>query len=110
MGETEREWVSMREAARQVGITVTTIRDWSKSGTIETRERSTGRQVDIAQVKEKAMGPGATKRPSSLQDRVADGEAEQGPDGHSNEDGSLKDGFLASTLQGLHELARKRHP
>jgi hypothetical protein len=48
---------------------MTTIRDWSRQGMIETKESSTGRLVDVDQVREKAIGPVAIKRPSALQDQ-----------------------------------------
>jgi predicted site-specific integrase-resolvase len=100
MGTAEREWVSLKEAAEQFGISLTTIRDWSRAGDVECRETGTGRLVDLAQVRDKAMGPAAPrKRPSDLQDRVADG-AGQGDE--SGED-------LANSVQELQALARDRH-
>jgi hypothetical protein len=102
MDAARREWISLKEASRQVGIPMTTIRDWSRQGTIETKEGSTGRLVDVQQVREKAMGRVAIKRPSGLQDRVADGAPERsaGRRGREQE--------LAVTLLELQELARQR--
>ena len=99
MGTVEREWVSLKKAAESIGINITTIRDWSRAGQVESREAATGRLVDLAQVRDKAaMGPAARKRrPSDLQDRVADGVA----DVDSPE-------RLTTTLQELQELARER--
>jgi hypothetical protein len=77
MDVAEREWISLQE--QQVGLPMTTIRDWSRQGTIETKESSTGRLVDVEQVREKAMGPVVVNRPSGLQDRVADGTPERAP-------------------------------
>ena len=98
MGTVEREWVSLKEAAETIGISITTIRDWSRAGQLEMRETANGRFIDLAQVREKAMGPAARKRrPSDLQDRVADGvAATDSPE------------RLTSTLQQLQELARER--
>jgi len=81
---------------------MTTIREWSRQGTIETKEGATGRLVDVQQVREKAMGPVAIKRPSGLQDRVADGS----PDRSAGR--RTRDKELAVTLLGLQELARER--
>jgi hypothetical protein len=81
---------------------MTTIRDWSRQGLIETKESSTGRLVDIQQVREKAMGPVAIKRSSDLQDRVADGEPDRSAGRPS------RDQQLAATLLGLQQLARER--
>src|SRR3954465_3339249 len=73
MDEAQREWVSIREAAQTVGIPMTTIRDWSRFGLIDMKELPAGRVVNVQQVRDKAMGPAVVKRPSDLQDRVADG-------------------------------------
>jgi hypothetical protein len=97
--ESAREWVSPREAAVELGISVTTIRDWIKAGAVEARELSTGRVVDLGQVREKAMGPAAPSRRSDLQDRVAD--AEPPPKG-------VYQANLSNTLQELQALARDR--
>jgi hypothetical protein len=102
MDVAQREWISLKEASQQVGIPMTTIREWSRQGTIETKEGATGRLVDVQQVREKAMGPVATKRPSGLQDRVADGS----PDRSAGR--RTRDQELAATLLGLQELARER--
>jgi len=102
MDVTQREWISLKEASQQVGIPMTTIRDWSRRGTIETKESSTGRLVDVQQVREKAMGPVAVKRPSDLQDRVADGPSDRSAGRRT------RDQQLAGTLLELQELARER--
>src|SRR3954468_20369898 len=102
MDVAEREWISLKEASHQIGIPMTTIRDWSRQGTIETKESSTGRLVDVQQVREKAMGPVAIKRPRDLQVRVADG-----PSGRSGRR-KTRDQELAGTLLELQELARER--
>jgi hypothetical protein len=104
MSEIRREWVTLREAAEDVGLPLTTVRDWTRSGAIEMREIPTGRVVDLAEVRLKAMGPAALKRPSDLQDRVAD-EAPERTAGRQS-----RNEELASTLLGLQELARQRHP
>jgi hypothetical protein len=103
MDAPQREWISLKEASTQVGVPMTTIRDWSRRGTIETKEGSTGRLVDIQQVREKAMGPVAIKRPSDLQDRVADGPSDQSSAGRAT-----RDQKLAGTLLELQKLARER--
>jgi hypothetical protein len=100
MNAAQREWVGLKAASEQVGIPITTIRDWTRLGLIELREHPTGRVVDLHQVRAKAMGPIAMKRPSDLQDRVADGVLEQVP-------GAPRDS-LASILLDLQELARQR--
>jgi len=98
----QREWISINEASQQVGIPVTTIRDWSRRGTIEIKEGSTGRLVDVQQVREKALGAVAIKRPSDLQDRVADGPPER------SAGRKTRDRELAGTLLELQQLARER--
>ena len=65
MGTVEREWVSLKEAAEALGISITTIRGWSRAGQLEMRETANGRFVDLAQVRDKAMG-----RPRGGSDRV----------------------------------------
>jgi hypothetical protein len=72
------------------------------AGMIETKESSTGRLVDVDQVREKAMGPVAIKRPSALQDRVADGTPERTAGRPTREQ------ELAGTLLELQALARER--
>jgi hypothetical protein len=67
-----REWVSLKEAAEQIGVSMTTIREWYRSGAVDSRGQSPGVVVDLEQVRDKAMGFAARKRPSDLQDRVAD--------------------------------------
>jgi hypothetical protein len=104
MARTKREWVSLQEAALQVGVSLTTVRDWCRSGAVETKGESTGRVVDLAQVRAKAMGPAAPKRPSTLQDRVADS------DGEGVTQGEPRQTYLNRALHELQELARERHP
>jgi predicted site-specific integrase-resolvase len=104
MNEPQREWVSIKEAAETVGIPMTTIRDWSRFGAIETKELPGGRVVNMQQVREKAMGPAVAKRPSDLQDRVAD----QAPERSAGR--RARDEDLTRTLLDLQELARQRHP
>lgn len=107
MDVAQREWVGLKAASEQVGVPMTTIRDWTRLGLIEVKEHPTGRVVDLQQVRAKAMGPVATKRPSDLQDRVANGRTERAAD--RPKDGASGDG-LTSILLGLQELARQRHP
>jgi hypothetical protein len=102
MDVAKREWISLKEASLQVGVPMTTIRDWSRRGTIETKEGSTGRLVDVQQIREKAMGPVAINRPSDLQDRVAD----DAPDRSAGR--RTRDQQLAGTLLELQKLARDR--
>jgi hypothetical protein len=102
MTRTQREWVSQQEAAQRVGVSLTTVRDWCRSGAVETRGESTGRVVDLAQVREKAMGPAAPKLPTTLQDRVADGA------GQGVAQGEPLQTYLIRTLRELQELARER--
>ena len=102
MDDTRREWVSLKEAADLVGISMTTIRDWSRFGAIDMQELPAGRVVDLQQVREKAMGPALVRRPSDLQDRVADEAPERFAGRRS------RDEELARTLQGLQQLARER--
>ena len=100
MDGAQREWVGLKAASEAVGGPVTTIRDWSRQGVIEIQQHPTGRVVDLHQVRAKAMGPVATKRPSDLQDRVADGLS--GPGSETPRDN------LTGILLGLQELARER--
>jgi hypothetical protein len=102
MDEVQHEWVSIREAAATVGIPMTTVRDWSRFGHIDMKELPTGRVVNVQQVMEKAMGPAVVKRPSDLQDRVADGS------GARSRGRNARDADLTRTLLGLQELARER--
>ncbi|MEP6973497.1 MAG: hypothetical protein ABI869_05060 [Actinomycetota bacterium] len=104
MDEGQNGWVSLSEAAEIVGIPMTTIRDWSRFGMIDMQERATGRVVNVQQVRDKAMGPAASKPPSDLQDRVADEDPERSAGRLSREK------ELARTLQGLQQLARERCP
>jgi DNA-binding transcriptional MerR regulator len=102
MDVAQREWISLKEASKQVGIPMTTIRGWARQGMIETKESSTGRLVDVEQVREKAMGRVPIKRPSDLQDRVADGTPERAAGRPTREK------ELAGTLLELQALARER--
>jgi predicted site-specific integrase-resolvase len=60
----ERQWVTMREASQEVGVSLTTLRDWYRSGAIDTRGQSLGRVIDLDQVRQMAMGSprGAARR------------------------------------------------
>ena len=102
MDDTRREWVSLREAADIVGVPMTTIRDWSRYGAIDMQELPAGRVVDLEQVREKAMGPALVRRPSDLQDRMADEAPERSAGRQSRQE------ELTKTLQGLQQLARER--
>ena len=102
--EQTREWVSPREAAEIVGIPMTTVRDWTRSGRIDVREAPDGRVVDLQQVRERAMGPSSARPQSGLQDRVAD----EAPERTSGK--LARERELAETLQGLQQLARERNP
>jgi hypothetical protein len=109
MNAAEREWVSLNEAAERVGVSMTTVRDWTRLGSVEMKELPSGRIVDLQQVREKAMGPAAARLQSGLQDRVSDGVAEQSVDHPPTEGASSEDG-LTEILLGLQELARQRDP
>jgi hypothetical protein len=104
MGEQRREWMSLKEAADVVGITMTTVRDWTRSGRIDVRDVPDGRVVDVQQVRERAMGPSSARPQSGLQDRLAD----EAPERSSRR--LARERELAETLQGLQQLARKRNP
>ena len=99
----QRRWVSVKDAAAEVGIPMTSVRDWARSGSIESKQLPDGRLVDVQQVREKAMGPIAVRRQSDLQDRVADGAAGAAASRPAPED------HLARTLLGLQELVRQRN-
>ena len=97
------EWVSLRDAADEVGVSITTVRDWTRSGDIALRNEASGRLVDLHEVRAKAMGPAVSSRQSDLQDRVADG-IDRETAGHD------ADEELPSILLGLQKLARERNP
>ena len=71
MATIEREWVPVREAAQEVGVSVTTVRDWYRSGVIETEEYASRKMVRLAQVREQAVALAGKVRPA-LQTRIAD--------------------------------------
>jgi hypothetical protein len=98
------EWVSLKEAAEQIGVSITTIREWYRSGAVDSRGQSPGVVVDLKQVREKAMGFAARRRPSDLQDRVADSA------GVRHGAGCPTQTRLTSDLRELQELARERVP
>ena len=102
MGMKPREWVSLKEAAERVGVSMTTIRDWYRSGAIDGRGRSPGIFVDLDQVREKAMGFAARMRPSDLQDRVADGVAVRNATDNQTQTN------ITINLPELQELVRER--
>jgi predicted site-specific integrase-resolvase len=102
MKAAQRTWVSLAEAAREVGVSMTTIRDWYRSGVIESKTGPSGRVVDVEQVRQQAMGFTAHRPQSGLQDRVADGDAEHA------DDHSQRQAELTSTLRELQEIARQR--
>ena len=97
-----RVWVSLREAAEQTGVSIMAIREWYRSGAVDSRGRSPGIVVDLEQVREKAMGFAARKRPSDLQDRVADSARSRG-----KTDGPTQT-TLTTNLSELQELIRER--
>jgi hypothetical protein len=97
-----REWVSLKEAAEQIGVSITTVREWCRSGAVDGRGQSPGIVVDLDQVRDKAMGFAARRRPSDLQDRVADGAT-----GRSEPGGSTQTP-LRINLPELQELVRER--
>jgi predicted site-specific integrase-resolvase len=98
----ERQWVTMREASQEVGVSLTTLRDWYRSGAIDTRGQSLGRVIDLDQVRQMAMGsPRGAARRRGLQDRVADA-AEQA------RRQTLLHTPLMTNLLELQELARER--
>jgi hypothetical protein len=96
-----REWVSLKEAAEQIGVNITTIREWYRSGAVDSRGQSPGVVVDLEQVREKAMGFAARRRPSDLQDRVADS-------ADVRHGAAATQTSLTSDLRELQELARER--
>jgi predicted site-specific integrase-resolvase len=102
MKTARRTWVSLGDAAQEVGVSMTTIRDWYRSGAIESKTGPSGRVVDVDQVREQAMGFTAPRHQSGLQDRVADGAAEQ------VETHAQFQAELTHMLRELQELARQR--
>jgi hypothetical protein len=102
MKTAQRTWVTPGDAAKEVGVSVTTIRDWYRSGAIESKTGPSGRIVDVDQVREQAMGFTAPRHKSGLQDRVADGGAD-----HVETHAQFQ-AELTNTLRELQELARQR--
>jgi hypothetical protein len=97
-----REWVSLKEAAERIGVSITTVREWCRSGAVDSRGQSPGIVVDLNQVREKAMGFAARRRPSDLQDRVADSATVR------NETDDPTPTTLTINLPELQELVRER--
>ena len=57
MGSEDQDWVSLTRAANEVAVPVTTIRDWLRSGVIEsTTTRDGQRLVRMSQAIEHATG------------------------------------------------------
>jgi hypothetical protein len=99
-----REWVTLKEAAEQIGVSITTIREWYRSGAVDSRGQSSGVVVDVEQVREKAMGFAARRRSSDLQDRVADSARVRGGTNGPTQT------TLTTNLRELQELVRERVP
>jgi hypothetical protein len=103
METTEQTWVTVDQAAREVGISPTTIRDWYRSGTVATIVHPSGRVVDLDQVRSRAMGFAAPRpRRGAIKDRFLDGTAPTAPVGSS------LDAELTVNVGELQELARQR--
>jgi hypothetical protein len=74
MEATQQTWVTVDQAAREVGISPTTIRDWYRAGTVATIVHPSGRVVDLDQVRSRAMGFAAPRpRQGAITDRMHDG-------------------------------------
>jgi hypothetical protein len=103
MNTTQRTWVTVEQAAREVGISPTTIRDWYRSGTVATIAHPSGRVVDLDQVRTRAMGFAAPRpRHVNVKDRLHDGTAPKAPSG------STRVAERTINVCELQELARQR--
>jgi hypothetical protein len=85
-------------------VSITTIREWYRAGAVDTRGLSSGLVVDLEQVRDKAMGFAARRRPTDLQDRVADSAIRRDAVGNPMET------TLMNGLRELQELVRERIP
>jgi transposase-like protein len=103
MDTTEQTWVTVDQAAREVGISPTTIRDWYRSGAVATIAHPSGRVVDLDQVRSRAMGFAAPRpRHVNIKDRMHDGTAPDAPEG------STLEAELTINVGELQQLARQR--
>jgi hypothetical protein len=102
METTEQTWVTVDQAAREVGISATTIRDWYRSGTVATIVHPSGRVVDLDQVRSRAMGFAAPRSHAAVKNRVLDGRA-----GTPRAESSLA-AEVTVDVGELQELARQR--
>jgi hypothetical protein len=103
METTEQTWVTIDQAAREVGVSPTTIRDWYRSGTVATIAHPSGRVVDLDQVRSRAMGFAAPRsHRAAVKNRVLDGRA--GP----ARAGSSTAAEVTVNVGELQELARQR--
>ncbi len=100
MATIEREWVPVREAAREVGVSVTTVRDWYQSGAVETEEYAAGKLVRLAQVRKQAVSLAGKVRPA-LQNRIADRARPAKND-------STREAELSESVLELQQIARER--
>ncbi len=100
MATIEREWVPVREAAKEVGVSVYTVRDWYRSGAIEADEDAAGKVVRLAQVREQAVALAGKVRPA-LQNRIADR-------ARPADDKSTREAELTESLLELQQIARDR--
>lgn len=75
MAATGREGVTVEEAAQEVGVSVTRVRDWYRAGSIETVQHPAGRVVRLEQVRERAMGFAIRLQRSGVQHRIDDGQS-----------------------------------
>ncbi len=101
MEETERTWVTVDQAAREVGISPTTIRDWYRAGTVATVAHPSGRVVDLEEVRTRAMGFAAPRRTrAGIKARVHGGLPPKAPPG--------VEGGSAVNVEELQQLARQR--
>jgi hypothetical protein len=103
MDTTGHTWVTVDQAAREVGVSPTTIRDWYRAGTVATIAHPSGRVVDLDQVRSRAMGFAAPRpRRDNIKDRLLDGTAPKAPSG------STLEAELTINVGELQQLARER--
>lgn len=101
MAASGREWVTVAEAAQEVGVSVTTIRDWYRAGSVETVQHPSGRVVRLEQVRERAMGLAIRLQRSDVQHRI---DARRSTAEH----GSTVEAELLGSVRELQEIARQR--
>ena len=67
-GADGQDWVTLHRASREVGVPVTTIRDWFRSGAIDSTVGQDGqRLVLMSQVMQQATGLGSDRSRRSTQ-------------------------------------------